>query len=68
VTERSWAWAIWVIGFLVIVFLAIPSLGFTLIFLWPWWVGGPFYVNNECEIGPYWRPMKPEKLWWRDIR
>lgn len=67
-TERAWAWAIWVSGILLIAVLAIPNLGFSLIFLCPWWVGGPFYINKDGEIGPHWRPMKPEKLWWREIR
>ena len=67
-TERAWAWASWVIGLLLIAFLAIPTLGFALTFLWPWWVGGPFYINKDGEIGPHWRTMKPEKLWWREIR
>lgn len=67
-SEKGWAWLIWTLSGLLLVLLAVPTIGFTLIFLWPWWVGGPFYVTRECEVGPWWKPMAPTRPWWRDIR
>jgi hypothetical protein len=67
-SEKLWAWVIWVIGLLLLILLAIPSLGFTVILIWAWWVGGPLYISKDGEVAPFWQPMKPRKLWWRDIR
>jgi hypothetical protein len=69
-SERLWAWTIWLCCPVVLALLAIPTFGFTLVFLIPWWVGGPFYVSKEdcSEVGPYWDPPRPRKLWWREIR
>ena len=67
-SERLWAWVIWVLGFLFVILLAIPSSGFSIILIWVWWVGGPFYVSKDGEVAPFWQPMQPRKLWWRNIR
>jgi len=67
-SEKLWAWVIWCTGFVVLVLLAIPTLGFTVPFVIAWWVGGPFYVSREGDVRPFWKPMGPVKLWWRDFR
>ena len=67
-SEKAWAWILWGIGFVVLGLLAIPTLGFTLVFLWAWWVGGPLYFDKEGDFAPFWRPIQPQRLWWRDIR
>ncbi len=66
--ERAWAWTVWILWFLIAVAAAVPTLGFTLIFLVPWWIGGPFYVTKDCEIAPWWDPPRPRKLRWRHLR
>lgn len=67
-SERSWGWVIWIAGLGVLLLLAFPTLGFTIPFAILWWIGGPFYLSKEGEVGPFWQPMKPRRLWWRDIR
>jgi len=66
-TEKRWAWVIWLIGLLTLVLLAIPTLGFTLVFVVLWWIGGPFCITREGDVAPFWQPMAPGRLWWRDI-
>jgi hypothetical protein len=63
-----WAWAIWVAGLVLLILMAIPTLGFTLVLVCAWWVGGPFYVSKHGDVAPYWKPLRPCRPWWRDIR
>jgi hypothetical protein len=67
-TEKRWAWVIWVGGLLVLIGLALPTLGFTVPFAVLWWMSGPFYVSRQGDVAPFWKPMGPAKLWWRNIR
>jgi hypothetical protein len=69
-SERLWAWVLWLFIPVVLALLAVPTLGFTLVFLIYWWEGGPFYVSREdpLKMGPCWDPPRPRKLWWREIR
>jgi len=67
-SEKRWAWVIWWTGLVALIALAIPTLGFTVPFIVGWWVGGPFHVSEEGDVAPFWKPMGPEKLWWRDFR
>ena len=67
--EKRWAFVFWAIVYpLLILLAAIPSFGFTLVFLIPWWIGGPYYFNRKGDRAPYWQPIEPQKLWWRNIR
>ena len=67
-SERGWAWVIWISWLPVLLLLAVPTYGFTLVFVVLWWMWGPFYVSKEGDVAPYWDPPRPRKLWWRDIR
>jgi hypothetical protein len=31
-------------------------------------VGGPFFIDKDGDVGPYWKPVQPQRVWWRDIR
>jgi hypothetical protein len=63
-----WAWIIWWLGLLILIVLGFATLGFTIPFIVAWWIGGPFCITKDGEVAPFWQPMKPQKLWWRDIR
>jgi hypothetical protein len=41
-TEKAWAWVFWWAGFILLLLLLVPTLGFVIPFLVGWWVGGPF--------------------------
>ncbi len=68
-SERLWAWIVWLACPLVIGLVAFYTLGAALVFLIPWWIGGPFWIEKDTgRWAPYWDPPRPRKLWWREFR
>lgn len=68
-SERLWAWIIWLGCPFAIALLAFYTFGAGLALFIPWWWGGPFHYDKESMTwAPFWDPPRPRKLWWREIR
>ena len=66
-TDRAWAWGIWLAGLLTLIALVLPTFGLVCPLLFLWWLAGLWHLSSDGESAPSGRGTCG-RPWWRDIR